>query len=197
MTTTNTPGAWIPLTTVMPDPELHHRVLVYTDGAYFNGEQVFDVDAETLNDCFYGDPDDQPEVCKAATHWMPINPPSRDKRMAIKHTPGPWDTYSLWPDRFFVGDYNRGKGPYRTLVDCSPRKCIDGSGNHTPSDEECVANAKLVSAAPELLSSLEKLEVLASLWHSTSRWTQKNVDALNAVLEESRAAIAKATRKEQ
>jgi hypothetical protein len=60
---------WIKLTDRMPNLDEHGRVLVYTEGYDFNGEQVFDVKAETLNECFYADPDDQPEVCKVATHW--------------------------------------------------------------------------------------------------------------------------------
>lgn len=60
---------WIKLTDTMPNLDEHGRVLIYTEGFDFNGEQVFDVKAETLNECFYADPEDQPEVCKHATHW--------------------------------------------------------------------------------------------------------------------------------
>ena len=60
---------WIKLTDRMPNPDEHDRVLIYTEGYDFNGEQVFDVKAETLNECFYADPEDQPEVCKHASHW--------------------------------------------------------------------------------------------------------------------------------
>ena len=62
---------WIKLINRMPNPDEHDRVLIYTEGYDFNGEQVFDVKTETLNECFYADPEDQPEVCKAASHWMP------------------------------------------------------------------------------------------------------------------------------
>ena len=62
---------WIKLTDRMPNPDEHDRVLIYTEGHEFNGEQVFDVKAETLNECFYADPEDQPEECKVASHWMP------------------------------------------------------------------------------------------------------------------------------
>lgn len=62
---------WIKLTDRMPNPDEHGRVLIFTAGYDFNGEQVFDVKAETLNECFYADPDDQPEVCRVASHWMP------------------------------------------------------------------------------------------------------------------------------
>lgn len=62
---------WIKLTDRMPNPDEHGRVLVFTEGYNFNGEQVFDVKAEALNECFYADPDEQPEVCRVASHWMP------------------------------------------------------------------------------------------------------------------------------
>jgi hypothetical protein len=39
---------WIKLTDRMPNPDEHERVLIYTEGSDFNGEQVFDVKAETL-----------------------------------------------------------------------------------------------------------------------------------------------------
>ena len=55
----------------MPNPDKHDRVLIYTEGYDFGGEQVFDVKAEALNECRYIDPDEQPETCKAASHWMP------------------------------------------------------------------------------------------------------------------------------
>lgn len=62
---------WIKLTDRMPNSDVHSRVLIYTDGYYFNNEQqVFDVKTETLNECFYADPDDQPEFCRLASHWM-------------------------------------------------------------------------------------------------------------------------------
>ena len=62
---------WNKLTDRMPNPDEHDRVLIYTEGCDFNGEQVFDVKAETLNECFYADPDAQPEVCRLASHWAP------------------------------------------------------------------------------------------------------------------------------
>ena len=59
---------WIKLTDRMPNPDMHGRVLIYTEGYDFNGEQVFDVKAETLNVCFYDDPEDQAEVCRHDSH---------------------------------------------------------------------------------------------------------------------------------
>lgn len=62
---------WVDIAFRMPDPDKHDRVLVYMEGHDFNGEQVFDVKTETLNESFYADPADQPEVCKLATQWAP------------------------------------------------------------------------------------------------------------------------------
>lgn len=62
---------WVSLAERMPNPDEHDRVLIYTEGYDFGGEQVFDVKAEALNECRYIDPDEQPETCKAASHWMP------------------------------------------------------------------------------------------------------------------------------
>lgn len=73
---------WIKMTDRMPSPDHHDRVLIYTDGYDFNGEQVFDVQVDTLNECYYADPEDQPEVCKRATHWAPH--PRDDGALRIK-----------------------------------------------------------------------------------------------------------------
>ena len=80
---------WIKLTDRMPNPDEHDRVLIYTEGCDFNGEQVFDVAVETLNECFYADPDDQPEVCRLASHWAPhpatsMAPPASMKTIFVE-----------------------------------------------------------------------------------------------------------------
>lgn len=62
---------FIKLTDRMPNPEEHPRVLIYTEGSNFAGEQFFDVKAESLIECFYEDPSDQSEICQHATHWAP------------------------------------------------------------------------------------------------------------------------------
>ncbi|WP_244134262.1 hypothetical protein [Burkholderia gladioli] len=61
----------IPLSERHPVPDEHPRVIVFTDGSDFNGAQFFDVSADSLNECFYESPDEQPEVGRHATHWMP------------------------------------------------------------------------------------------------------------------------------
>jgi hypothetical protein len=60
---------WYALNKTPPNKEEHHRVLIFTEGVDFNGEQVFDVKTEWLEESFYEDPSDQPEVCRYATHW--------------------------------------------------------------------------------------------------------------------------------
>jgi hypothetical protein len=53
------------------------RVLIYTEGVDFAGQQFFDVGADSLNDAFYADFLDMPEECRAATHWMYLPYPPR------------------------------------------------------------------------------------------------------------------------
>lgn len=67
---------WTSVHDRMPDPDEHPRVLIYTEGTDFAGEQFFDVKTDTLNENYYEDPADQPEVCAAATHWMPLPVPN-------------------------------------------------------------------------------------------------------------------------
>ena len=58
-----------PLSEGLPDPLEHDRVIVFTDGVDFAGEQFFDVKADTLNAANYDGAVDQPEVSRHATHW--------------------------------------------------------------------------------------------------------------------------------
>ncbi|MGN5592529.1 DUF551 domain-containing protein [Stutzerimonas nitrititolerans] len=69
-------SGWISVGDRLPDPEQHDRVLIFTDGSDFAGEQYFDVKAESLNENSFGDPDDQPEPYSKATHWMPLPLPT-------------------------------------------------------------------------------------------------------------------------
>ena len=62
---------WVSVSRCLPNPEEHPRVLIYTEEYAFDGEQVFDVRAEGLNERFFTHPDEQPEVCRVASHWMP------------------------------------------------------------------------------------------------------------------------------
>lgn len=65
-----TPSAsMIPVSERMPDPGEHARVLVFTEGHDFGGQQFFDVLAEDLNENYWDG--DQPEHLRLATHWCP------------------------------------------------------------------------------------------------------------------------------
>lgn len=61
---------WTSLAEEMPEQDAYRRVLIYTEGTDFQGEQVFDVNTESLRDWFRESPEDRPEEIKAATHWM-------------------------------------------------------------------------------------------------------------------------------
>lgn len=71
-------GGWIKLSDRLPITEFDgERVLIYTEGYDFAGQQVFDVKTDHLNECFFADPEEQmPEVCQAASHWMPLVRPA-------------------------------------------------------------------------------------------------------------------------
>lgn len=65
-----TPG-WTKLADRLPDPKDYERVLVFTEGSDFAGQQVFDVQSDALYACHYAELSEQPEVCQHATHWAP------------------------------------------------------------------------------------------------------------------------------
>lgn len=56
----------------LPDPNEYDRVLVYTEGVDFAGQQFFDVDASQLDPAGYEHSDERPEECVMATHWKPL-----------------------------------------------------------------------------------------------------------------------------
>lgn len=104
---------WIKLTDRMPNPDEHDRVLIYTEGSDFNGEQVFDVKAETLNECFYADPEDQPEVCKHATHWA-VHP--RDAALHPTRQQGDADAAPLSESGHYLITPRNGGKPYTSTA---------------------------------------------------------------------------------
>lgn len=58
-----------PLSEGLPSPDDHHRVLVFTDGVDFRGEQFFDIKTEDL---WEPEQDSRTEIVEAATHWMEL-----------------------------------------------------------------------------------------------------------------------------
>lgn len=60
---------WNSLDEILPDPAVHERVLIYTQGVDFEGEQVFDVRTNDVIERFSEERADRAEVCIFATHW--------------------------------------------------------------------------------------------------------------------------------
>jgi hypothetical protein len=79
------PVLFIPVTQELPPFDSDERVLVYTDGVEFAGEQYFDIKASDLYPCATeSEPDGDrycSEVAAAATHWC-YRPTPRTRRVA-------------------------------------------------------------------------------------------------------------------
>lgn len=100
--------------------------------------------------------------------------------MKTPHTPGPWEpTASVYPIVM------AGK-----VMVCK-MDCSINSGNWVQSSETAIANAHLISAAPELLEALERsLE-----WLESARSDQPedfDCSALDDVISQARSVISKA-----
>lgn len=67
--TSRLPEGWVAVKDRLPPFGEDLRVLIYTEGSDFAGEQFFDVKADHLNDAYWEDENDMPEVCRHATHW--------------------------------------------------------------------------------------------------------------------------------
>lgn len=92
--------------------------------------------------------------------------------MNTKHTPGPWHLGKRAAAKAIYGD--KGEEVCQML-------------GHFNADDENLANARLIAAAPELL---EALQVIASQSLGDD-WTAEQ--AITFVKEHARSAIAKAT----
>lgn len=97
----------------------------------------------------------------------------------MKHTPGPW----IQVDDYGV-PYNRG---FRIRGRDKKSICAISSATKRP-EEECIANANLISAAPEMLSALEYI-----LFHAPKC---QNAGELERCLWTVQNAIAKAEGRE-
>ena len=106
--------------------------------------------------------------------------------MGIKHTPGPW---------FITGSmtkYVEARIPGRMIQEvaaCGPTAADDGYG------EQQMANARLISAAPELYEALA--DALADYDNWAAHEDNYPHEHLVAWSEKARAAIAKAKGEEQ
>ena len=97
------------------------------------------------------------------------------------HTPGPWFFDDGEGGRYFphvvLGGRDPKSGIYITINTCNGR-------NGGPI-EECIANARLIAAAPDLLAALK----------SVLHWVPEKVATIShPAYEAARAAIAKAER---
>lgn len=126
--------------------------------------------------------------------------------MSAKHTPGPWHD----------NDTHDGEGPMAVWTSRSSGKficCAQYPFPNSPrrdreevSDDERVANIRLIAAAPELLEALIAISThphinLGDLVYSVREaegegWEGPQVAAWSSACESVKAAIAKATGKE-
>ena len=111
----------------------------------------------------------------------------------MKHTPGPWimaDGHASTWAIYAALDIHPGT-IVRTGVPICDIQRADNDDNGLPVDE-ANANARLISAAPDLLAALQSIATTAGLCAITFPNAPGNGD-LQAIVRDARAAIAKAT----
>lgn len=88
-----------------------------------------------------------------------------------KHTPGPWEYEKLHGNGNDAGDYGVYEGADRS---CRVARIEndDATGEDKELAEICRANARLVSAAPDLLAALRTLVVLDRKFSTDKEWAQ-------------------------
>lgn len=99
-----------------------------------------------------------------------------------KHTPGPWIAVGSWVE---VEDDD-----IPDICTCDPNHM--GQASLPRSDEEVVANARLIAAAPEMLEALEQF---SGVMDRASDWPDTTSDmlALRNAVEYARSVISLAT----
>jgi hypothetical protein len=78
----------------------------------------------------------------------------------VKHTPGPWSLPHFADDAVECNCvYVLSEGYFGSICDIGVDngKCVSKGGNDDPPLEEAKANARLISAAPDLLVALKDL----------------------------------------
>jgi len=101
-----------------------------------------------------------------------------------KHTPGPWEIHDLQGNPQLVHEKN---GAQELVVDCE---------SVFREEEEDIANARLIAAAPEMAELLEKClwkarDKVGRAYRTYSPYSAE-AEAANAAFEEIRAVLAKA-----
>ena len=94
--------------------------------------------------------------------------------MKAKHTPGPWNA--------FVGE----DGGFVISPDDNLHICLCSRSPWPQRGKESGANARLISAAPDLLAALNRLVHLTAI-------LPPDMDEPGSAMADARAAIAKAT----
>lgn len=122
----------------LPDPTEYPRVIIYTEGYDFAGQQFFDVTATSLDESSYDDPADQPEECRQATHWMPRPFPVGPQQSVA----GTWKTEVLGVT-------------LRVVEDTGERFCDDVAVLGDCRDNTVQARAKLIVAAPRMRDAID------------------------------------------
>jgi len=106
-----------------------------------------------------------------------------------KHTPGPWEVYhNGYHDTWSV----EGGGD---IVADLWRLAEETHNRHPHFEDDCEANARLISAAPDLLQACEGAMRIIDLWsppHPPSREHEREYWALAVMRDRFIAAIAKA-----
>lgn len=103
--------------------------------------------------------------------------------MKLMYTPGPWSFYtSPQPNGCPI------VGTVTGLMVCMLAHSLNEPEQH----DEAIANARIISATPELLSSL--IDTLDFLERHSNRWDGVNGKHPNTVATRARSAIAKATK---
>lgn len=67
-----------------------------------------------------------------------------------------WFVYPQHANRFHLGD-TAPSGTCRVIADFTPRPCVTGCGDETPTEAEALENVVLASQAPALLTALRRL----------------------------------------
>jgi hypothetical protein len=104
------------------------------------------------------------------------SPEATAEDKAAKHTPGPWEAEARQHGLAIYANYDTAPSEYLAL--------INGYEGSKEDRERNRANARLISAAPELLAALERVLECHRL--------KISLDTNAAALEQARAAIRKA-----
>jgi hypothetical protein len=96
-------------------------------------------------------------------------------------------TKGPWTEDMIGAVYRRSSGTYHNQL------MVEIRGGDTRSDHEGAANAALITAAPELLAALERVEMVFTFMGTMSAAGKKS--AIAQARDQAQSAIAKATGK--